>query len=124
MKRQLEHKQASIKVLDPEETLVYRADVKTSEFGIASTDWLIPDNLRLETYRIQMDFEEGQYKESIQTFTNVKIKQIRTSPTFVVIAKPDQAYYLPDQNASVEVRADYLFGELRAARPCPHCARD
>ncbi|HYE75105.1 MAG TPA: hypothetical protein VEF04_17320, partial [Blastocatellia bacterium] len=32
-------------------------------------------------------------------------------PTFVVNVKPDKGYYLPGQNAEVEVRADYLFGQ-------------
>jgi hypothetical protein len=36
-------------------------------------------------------------------------------PEFTVTAKPDRSYYLPGQNASVEVGADYLFG-----KPVPH----
>ena len=32
-------------------------------------------------------------------------------PTYTVKVHPDRAYYLPGQNASVEVRADYLFGK-------------
>jgi hypothetical protein len=48
-----------LKILDPEETLVYRTELQTSRFGIAAADWQIPDNLRLGTYRIQANFGEG-----------------------------------------------------------------
>lgn len=32
-------------------------------------------------------------------------------PNFTVKTKPDRPYYLAGQNAEVEVRGDYLFGE-------------
>jgi hypothetical protein len=98
-----------IKILDPEETLVYRTEGQTSSFGIAAADWQIPDNLRLGTYRIQAAFGEGRYEDSGAS-ASVKISRYEL-PSFTVTVKPDRTYYLPDQNASVEVRADYLFGE-------------
>lgn len=44
-KKAIESEPVILKLLDPEETLVYRAQVETSAFGIASADWQIPDNL-------------------------------------------------------------------------------
>jgi len=99
----------TLKLLDPDDTLVYRAQLKTSTFGIASADWQIPDNLRLGSYRIQATFGEGRYEDSSANAT-VKISRYEL-PTFTVTAKPDRAFYLPDQNASIEIHADYLFGE-------------
>jgi hypothetical protein len=96
-------------ILDPEQTLVYRTELQTSRFGIAAADWQIPDNLRLGTYRVQAKFGEGRYEES-GAVASVKISRYEL-PTFTVSAKPDRSYYLPDQNASVDIRADYLFGE-------------
>ena len=98
-----------LKLLDPDDTLVYRAQLKTSTFGIASADWQIPDNLRLGNYRIQATFGEGRYTDSAANAT-VKISRYDL-PTFTVTAKPDRVFYLPDQDASVEIHADYLFGE-------------
>jgi len=98
-----------LKILDPEETLVYRTELQTSRFGIAAADWQIPDNLRLGTYRIKANFGEGRYEDSGASAT-VKISRYEL-PNFTVGAKPDRSYYLPDQNASIEIRADYLFGE-------------
>jgi hypothetical protein len=108
-KKAIEGEPVILKFLDPEETLVYRAQLKTSAFGIASADWQIPDNLRLGTYRIQATFGEGRYEDSGASAT-VKISRYEL-PTFTVAAKPDRAFYLPDQNASIEIHADYLFGE-------------
>jgi hypothetical protein len=98
-----------LKILDPEETLVYRTELQTSSFGIAAADWQIPGNLRLGTYRIQANFGEGRYEDSGASAT-AKISRYEL-PFFTVIAKPDRTYYLPEQNASIEIRADYLFGE-------------
>jgi hypothetical protein len=108
-KKAIEGEPVILKLLDPEETLVYRAQVETSAFGIASADWQIPDNLRLGTYRIQATFGEGRYEDSGASAT-VKISRYEL-PTFTVAAKPDRAFYLPDQNASIDIHADYLFGE-------------
>jgi hypothetical protein len=98
-----------LKILDPEETLVYRTEMQTSRFGIAAADWQIPDNLRLGTYRIQATFGEGRYEDSGAS-SSVRISRYELPP-FTVIAKPDRTYYLSDQDASIEIRANYLFGE-------------
>ncbi len=108
-KRAIAAQPVILKILDPEQTLVYRAEIQTSKFGIAAADWQIPDNLRLGTYRIQANFGEGRYEDSGAS-ASVKISRYDL-PSFTVIAKPDRTFYLPDQNASIEIRADYLFGE-------------
>jgi hypothetical protein len=108
-KKAIEGEPVILKLLDPEETLVYRAQVETSAFGVASADWQIPENLRLGTYRIQATFGQGPYEDSGAS-ASVKISRYEL-PTFMVAAKPDRAFYLPDQNASIDIHADYLFGE-------------
>jgi len=99
----------TVKILDPEGTLVTRSEVQTSPYGIAATDWQMPANLRLGTYRIQANFGEGRYEDSGAS-TTVKISRYEL-PSFTVTAKPDRTYYLPDEDASVAIQADYLFGE-------------
>jgi uncharacterized protein YfaS (alpha-2-macroglobulin family) len=53
-----------IRILDPEETTVFRSVVKSSRFGIVNTDWLIPENTRLGDYQIRVgvdaEEEDGQ----------------------------------------------------------------
>ncbi|MBI3485133.1 MAG: hypothetical protein HY012_08285, partial [Acidobacteria bacterium] len=97
---------------DPEETVVFRTTLSTSKFGIASGDWTIPDNQRLGDYRIQA---EGTDQKGSRLGTNGASAAVKISrydlPAFTVLAKPDHAYYLPGQDAEIEVRADYLFGK-------------
>ena len=97
-----------LRIYDPEDTLVFRMNLKTSRFGIASTDWAIPGNQRLGTYRLQADFGAGDSEDGGGSAT-VKISRYEL-PDFTVSVNPDRAYYLPQQDASVEVRAEYLFG--------------
>jgi len=92
-------------VHDPDSTLVFRVKAVTSRFGIATADWAIPAGLRLGTYRISAETENGPSGGA----------QIRISrydlPTFTVDPKPDRPFYLPGDNAIVEVHANYLFGK-------------
>jgi len=108
-KKAIADQPARFEIADPEDTLQYGAEVRTSRFGIASADWQIPESLRLGTYQIHAELEGDQFGKS-EAQAEVKISRYEL-PTFVVTAKPDHTYYLPGQNAAVEVRADYLFGK-------------
>jgi A-macroglobulin TED domain/Alpha-2-macroglobulin family/MG2 domain/Carboxypeptidase regulatory-like domain/A-macroglobulin receptor binding domain/Macroglobulin domain MG3 len=103
------NQKVELRILDPEETLVFRTSLKTSQFGIASADWPIPANQRLGDYKLRTDFGEDDSEDGGSSAT-VKINRYEL-PNFTVMAKPDRSYYLGDQNAAVEVRADYLFGQ-------------
>jgi hypothetical protein len=100
---------ATLKVSDPESTTAFRTELNTSRFGVASADWTIPENMRLGDYRIEVELEGDKYESSYGAAT-VKISRYDL-PNFSVNVKPDHPYYLPAQNAEVEVRADYLFGQ-------------
>ncbi|MEW6211259.1 MAG: MG2 domain-containing protein [Acidobacteriota bacterium] len=98
-----------VKISDPENTLLFRQTVSTSRFGVASFDWPIPQSARLGQYVIDVDIEEGEYERS-ESHQVIRVSRYDL-PNFTVIAKSDRPYYLPGQNAEVEVRADYIFGE-------------
>jgi hypothetical protein len=98
-----------LKIEDMEDTTVFRADFKTSRFGVADVDWKIPEGARLGDYRI--DAHIGPESPRRLWGANwIKISRYDL-PNFVVNVKPDRGYYLPGQNAEIEVRADYLFGQ-------------
>jgi len=101
--------EGTLKIRDPEGSYIFRAGFKTSRFGVASVDWPISDSARLGEYFIEAWLgEEGpRNAPGGQSF---KISRYDL-PNFVVNVKPDRGYYLPGQNAEVEVRADYLFGQ-------------
>ncbi len=98
-----------IEVEDPENATQFRVELKTSRFGVASTDWAIPDGTRLGDYQIKASLDDEDHGEA-EMQQIVKITRYEL-PNFVVKTKPDRAFYLPGQNAEVEVRADYLFGQ-------------
>ena len=51
-------------------------------------------------------FADAPSRSPVETLVAVTIL-----PNFTVAAQPDRSYYLPGQNASVAISANYLFGE-------------
>lgn len=98
-----------IEVEDPEHATQFRANLKTSRFGVANTDWMIPDGTRLGDFNIKALLDDEEHGEG-QGFQTVKITRYEL-PNFAVKTKPDRGYYLPGQNAEIVIRADYLFGQ-------------
>ena len=94
-------------VEDSEEQTVFRTKLKTSKFGVASFDWTIPDDAQLGGYTIKIG---KQSPTRMWGEAHVKISRYDL-PTFAVKAKPNEPYYLSDENAEVEVKADSLFGQ-------------
>lgn len=94
------------RILDEDDTVLFRERTRTSAFGVASAVWQIPSRARLGQYMIEVRDADGE---------QIGGRRIRISrydlPNFAVSAKPNKKYYLPnDKTAEVEVRADYLFG--------------
>jgi hypothetical protein len=105
MKRARANETITLKITDPEDHEEFTKDLVTSNFGIASADWTIPESARLGDYRVEFKTENDQSQAR-----TIKISRYEL-PNFTVDIKPDKPYYLPNQNASVEIRANYLFGE-------------
>jgi hypothetical protein len=96
-------------IRDPDYTVVFSANAQTSRFGVASTNWQIPENLRLGDYEVRANIGEDSNRYP-NTRADIKISRYEL-PAFSVGVKPDRAYYLPGHGAEIQVRADYLFGE-------------
>ncbi|MBV9959198.1 MAG: hypothetical protein JO360_12295, partial [Acidobacteria bacterium] len=99
----------SLTVLDPDDGVAFRGELKTSRFGAANVDWPIPASTRLGDYRLQLKLEDESYAPSTTTQV-VKVSRYDL-PNFVVEVKPDKPYYLPGENAEVSVGSNYLFGQ-------------
>ena len=104
--RALPNQNTYFKISDPENAALYRTVATTSRFGIASADWAIPENTRLGDYRIWVGIDGGDE----ETAQDVRISRYEL-PNFKVSVDLDRKFYLPGQNATVTVRADYLFGQ-------------
>jgi len=121
-------KKIYIQVEDQDGTIVFRDERNSSRFGVVATDWTIPDRLKLGEYRIMAKTFSGQFADDADSDDDdnplsaaADRKTIRISryelPTFVVNAKPDRTYYLPGEDAAVDIGAAYLFG-----KPVPKAA--
>ena len=102
-------KDVRLDVLDPDYILVFRAEANTSNFGIATLDWPVPARMRLGEYSLRAsvinDENSGQGAAATLRLSRYDL------PGFVVAPKPDRSFYLPGENAIVDVRANYLFGK-------------
>jgi hypothetical protein len=95
---------------DPDENVLLRDTVQTNEFGIASVDWQLPESARLGDYNLLVEYADDVSDNDFPTSTSlVKISRYDL-PNFSVTAVPDHPYYLPGQDASVKIGAQYLFG--------------
>lgn len=102
--------EVEFRVEDEEDTVLYREKVKTSAFGVASMTWKIPENAKLGNYRIRVKNQSDNENEYVG-YQSIKISRYDL-PNFAVNAKALKTYYLPNENqAEVEVNADYLFGK-------------
>jgi hypothetical protein len=95
-----------IRIVNESDDLVYSAQVKTSRFGVASTDWEIPESAEPGEYSIRLKTDETDR----YFLRSVNIRRYEL-PSFRVTAAPDHPFYLPGQAAQVEIRGDYLFGK-------------
>jgi hypothetical protein len=107
-RRAIANRKLNLKITDPEGTTQFRADATTSRFGVASFDWQIPENARLGDFTIRMGLDDDERGDERELRVRVSRYDL---PNFAVKVKPDRSYYLPGQNAEVEIRADYLFGQ-------------
>jgi len=103
------HVELAIENSEGEET--YRTTLTTSKFGVAIADWEIPQKLRLGEYTLRAEIhDEKDSSHTLQTGARVRISRYEL-PEFTVNVKPDRSYYLPGQNARVEINAGNLFGK-------------
>jgi hypothetical protein len=112
-RRALANKDVAIAIEDEEGDEQFHETVKTSRFGVAHTEWNIPQKLRLGTYQAMANVkgpedEDDYYFQPARASLRVSRYEL---PTFTVKAEPDRKYYLPGQDATVEISADYLFGK-------------
>jgi len=107
--RAIANTELELEIEDPDGTRQFRAELKTSRFGVASVDWQIPENTRLGDYLLKIKMDDDRHGEA-GMWNTVKITRYEL-PNFAVKTKLDREYYLPGQNAEVEIRADYLFGQ-------------
>jgi hypothetical protein len=97
-------------LIDPQEQTFLAATAETNEFGIASVNWDLPDTTSLGDYTLHVEPADSDTYEDSGAEASVKVSRYDL-PNFTVSAKPDRSYYLPYENADIEISAKYLFGK-------------
>ncbi|MDW8224042.1 MAG: MG2 domain-containing protein [Gemmatales bacterium] len=91
-------------IQDPKGNKVFKRTVKTSEYGIASVDFQLADEVNMGDYQIRAVL--GQH-ESKKTVTVKKY----VLPKFKVELTTDKKFYLPKETVKAELQCDYFFGK-------------
>ncbi|HYZ83696.1 MAG TPA: MG2 domain-containing protein, partial [Bryobacteraceae bacterium] len=99
-----EGREFELRIVDESDELNFNAKIKTSRFGIASTDWEIPQGVEPGRYTINLKTDETDRYFLHQ----VSIRRYEL-PSFRVAVAPDRPFYLINQPAHVEIRGEYLF---------------
>ncbi len=94
----------TFEVSDPKGNKVFKQTAKTSNFGIASVDFVLASELNLGRYEIRA------LAGATTTERAVEVKRY-TLPKFKVQVAADKPYYLPGENVSGSVDANYFFGK-------------
>jgi hypothetical protein len=109
-KRAMAGAKMDVAIEDENGTEQFHEKVVTSRFGVASADWDIPGKMQLGTCTVTVRFES-----EASTYWTDRRSEIRISryelPTFTVSVDSDHTYYVPNQNAVIDVHADYVFGK-------------
>lgn len=91
-------------VADSKGNKVFREVKRLSEFGIASAEFTLADELNLGTYTISAAVGDQQVEKQV-TVSKYSL------PKFKVGFEPDRTYYLPGGKVSGKVSANYFFGK-------------
>ena len=105
--RAWENANVIVKITDQNGQEQFRSPLVTSNFGVASADWVVPQKVRLGDYSIEAKVDD---RFSAETRSSIRISRYDL-PAFTIKVAPDRPYYLPGQDATLEISGDYLFGK-------------
>jgi uncharacterized protein YfaS (alpha-2-macroglobulin family) len=93
-----------LSVTDPDGNKLFHRELATSEYGVASADFVVDTEVPSGDYIITATMGP------ISSSRSVEIKPY-TLPRFSVNFSPDRSYYLPGETASATITAEYFFGK-------------
>jgi uncharacterized protein YfaS (alpha-2-macroglobulin family) len=94
----------ALEVEDGRGNKVFKKALTTSDFGIASADFQLADEVNQGDYRIKVVLNE-------QTTEKVVVVKPYVLPKFKTDLATDRKFYQPKETIKAEVQSDYLFGK-------------
>jgi uncharacterized protein YfaS (alpha-2-macroglobulin family) len=97
-------KDLTFEVEDAKGNKVFKKAMQTSEYGIASADFQLADEVNQGDYRIRALLTETTADKTVTVKPYVL-------PKFKTAVKADKTFYLPKEKIQGEVQVDYFFGK-------------
>ena len=101
---------ARFEVLAPDGTLLLSEEHQTSDFGIAATDLVLPDDAAFGPYQVRVTLDDTVSELTVMLGE-------APLPNYRVDVVADAPYYLPGDLVTGQVSADYFFGKPVAGAP-------
>lgn len=105
-KKAAKDRDLSFVISDDKGQSVFEGESKTSRFGVASTEWQIPDSAALGEYKIEAiddDRTIGRYSFKLSRYE---------MPSFSINATPLKPFFLvAEPTAEIKIDASYVFGK-------------
>ena len=100
----LENKDLLFEIEDPKGNKVFKRIFKTSDYGIASVDFQLADEVNMGDYNIRAIIGDVRAEKTVQVKRYVL-------PKFKVELKANKNFYLPKEKVVVDLQSDYFFGK-------------
>lgn len=91
-------------ILDSKGNKVFKTNLKSSEYGIASCDFELADEVNLGRYEIHTNTDD------VKSQKTVTVKRY-VLPKFKIELTTDKPFYLPSEKISSSIKANYFFGK-------------
>ncbi len=98
------NEQITLEAYDGKGNKVFKKIETTSEFGIASADFQLADEVNQGDYKIKAILEEDTSEKTVQVFEYVL-------PKFKVTVENEKKFYAPGDEVKGSVEARYFFGK-------------
>jgi hypothetical protein len=94
----------TFEVEDPKGNKVFKRTQPTSDFGVASVDFQLADEINMGSYQVRAQVGDQQAHRTVEVRKYVL-------PKFKVDVTADKKFYLPKETVTVDLQTDYFFGK-------------
>lgn len=97
-------KEILFEIEDNKGNKVFKKSLKTSDFGVASLDFQLADEVNMGDYHLRANVGETRAEKTVQVKRYVL-------PKFKTNLTTDKTFYLPKETIKADLQSDYFFGK-------------
>lgn len=102
--RPMANKDLLFEIEDNKGNKVFKKSLKTSDFGVASVDFQLADEVNMGAYHLRAQWGEVRAEKTVEVKRYVL-------PKFKTALTTDKTFYLPKETIKAELQSDYFFGK-------------